>query len=282
MDKNLVVKLREQTGAGMSDCLKALQESQGDLVLAAEILRKKGITKAAKRSERETKEGLIKVLVTDQGKTGYLAEFNAETDFVVRSEKFQQFAEQAFELLVAQKLDNRDELLQTKLLNNTVAETLDSLSGIIGEKLEIKRVAKLTAKGLVAAYTHNNNKVGVLVALDWSGDLVDQTAVDYLAKEIAMQVAALNPAYLVPAEVPAEIVAKEKEIYQEELKQQNKPENIWPKIIEGKLQKLYAEVCLLKQPNIREEEKTVEQIIAELSKKLGVEITVASFIRFKI
>lgn len=282
MDKELIIKLREQTGAGMSDCLKALVETKGALVAAAEALRKKGAAKAAKREERQTKEGVVLMSIGSDNHEGYLAEFAAETDFVVRSEKFQEFTKAALAILVEQKINSLEKLLLAPLGGNTVQEVLAALSGIVGEKLEIRRVAKISGADLVTGYVHSNNKTGALVALTLAKSIADLAAVQELAKEIAMQIVALNPTYLTPADVPAEVVAKEKEIYTEELKSQGKPEAIWPKVIEGKLKKFYADNCLLKQANIREEDKTVERLLEEKSSQVGGKINISQFVGFKI
>ena len=258
--------LREKTGVGVVDCKQALEEASGDVEKAMEILRKKGISKAAKRSDRETHEGLIKLAVNNNT-AGFIVEMNAETDFVVRNEKFQELAEKILQLIKVKQPKNKEELVSLFFNKATVKEELDNLSGVIGEKLEIKRYDMLVSDGTMASYLHTGGKVGVLVSLD-------KTDKSELAHEIAMQIAAANPKYILPEQVPVEEVSKEKEIYREQLKKEGKPENIIEKIISGKLNKYYEEVCLVKQEYIKDETKRVSDILGE--------VKVERFIRYSL
>ncbi|MDD5043449.1 MAG: translation elongation factor Ts [Patescibacteria group bacterium] len=268
VDQN-IVKLRELTGAGILDCKKALEESGGDVDKAQEILRKKGIAKAAKRAEREAKEGIVKVGTNGDKTTGYMVEFNSETDFVARNEKFLGFTEEVFNLFKNKEPQDLDSLFNLPLADgNTVKDSLGSLSGVIGEKLDIKRCA-LVSGGTVAAYSHLGGRIGVLVALDKSGE-------DELAYDVAMHIAASNPKYLSPENVPAEEVAKEKEIYREQLKNEGKPENIIDKILAGKMEKYYGEICLLNQVFIKNEDLTVGQLLD------GRGVKIKDFFRFSL
>ena len=241
------------TGAGMVDCQKALKEANNDLNLAVEILRKKGIAKAAKRTDRDTNEGVVKVSVNASGDEGYILELNSETDFVSRNEKFQSFAESALELLKENRSEDLNALLALKMQDMTVEETLANLSGTIGEKMAIKRFSIIKG-ATVAAYSHLGGRMGVLVALD-------QADKKELAMDIAMQVAAANPKYLVPAEVDAAEMAKEKEIYKEQLIKEGKPEAMVDKIVEGKMGKYYSEVCLTEQEFIKDDKKKIKDIL---------------------
>lgn len=259
-----IKQLREMTGAGMVDCKKALDEANGDLNQAVEILRKKGIAKAAKRTDRETNEGVVKVAVNDDATEGYIVELNSETDFVSRNDKFQEFSNQVLELVKTLKPASLEDLLSAPLNGSTVKETLDTLSGVIGEKLDIKRVAVVSGS-TVTAYSHLGGKLGVLVALDQ----VDKAD---LGMDIAMQVAAANPKYLVPSEVPTEEMDKEKEIAREILIKEGKPAEMVEKILEGKMSKYYGEVCLVEQEYIKEDKKKVKDILG------GVNIL--KFVRF--
>jgi len=245
--------LREKTGAGMVDCKKALDESGGDLDKAVEILRKKGIAKAAKRTDREASEGVVMVAVNETQSEGYLLEVNSETDFVSRNDKFQDLAKAILELIKTQKPADLDALLALSLNGASVKDNLDNLSGTIGEKLGIKGFAVLTG-ATVSSYSHLGGRIGVLVVLSETGKAE-------LATDIAMQVAASNPKYLSPEEVLAEEIAKEKEIYREQLLKEGKPEQMIEKIAEGKINKYYSEVCLLKQEFIKDDKKTVENIL---------------------
>lgn len=249
----LIKQLREMTGAGMVDCQKALKEANNDLNLAIEILRKKGIAKAAKRTDRDTNEGVIKVSISNEGNEGYILELNSETDFVSRNEKFQSFASSALELLKENRSEDLKALLALKIADLTVEETLASLSGTIGEKMDIKRF-DIVKGATVAAYSHLGGKMGVLVALDQPGK-------SELAMDIAMQVAAANPKYLVPAEVKVEEMEKEKEIYKELLLKEGKPAEMVEKIVAGKMGKYYSEVCLTEQEFIKDEKKKIKDIL---------------------
>jgi elongation factor Ts len=245
--------LRERTGAGMVDCKKALDEANGDIEKAIEILRKKGIAKAAKRGDREASQGIVKVAVSADNTKGYIVELNAETDFVARNSDFQAFGDKVMSLIQTQEPADLEALFALPLDNGTVKETLDHLSGVIGEKLDIKRFAIL-AGATVSAYTHAGGSIGVLVSLD-KADMPE------VAREVAMQVAASNPRYIYPEEVPTAELDKEKEVYREQLKQEGKPEEMIEKILGGKVNKYYEEVCLAKQEYIKDDKQKIEQIL---------------------
>jgi len=264
---DLIKKLREISGAGMGDCRNALVEAAGDLEKAMEALRKKGIAKAAKRSDREAGEGLIKIATNEAGNEGYMLDLRAETDFMVLSEQFQNFSRQVIELIAAARPQNLEELLVLSMNGSTVRETLDNLSGIVGEKLEIKRYAIVTSAGSVAAYSHAGGRIGVLAAINRAGEAE-------LAREIAMQAAAANPRYINPEDVPAAELEKEKEIYREQLLAEGKPEVMIEKIMAGKLSKFYEEVCLTKQEYIKDDTKKVGDVLGNLK--------VEKFIRFAL
>ncbi len=261
-----IKQLREMTGAGMVDCKKALDEAAGDLNKAVEILRKKGIAKAAKRTDRETNEGVIMLSVNADATEGYMVEVNSETDFVSRNDKFQDFTKQVLELVKTLKPATLEELLAAPMAGVTVQETLETFSGVIGEKLNIKRLAILNGE-TVAAYSHLGGKMGVLVAINQGGKTE-------IASDIAMQVAAANPKYLVASEVPTEEMDKEKEIYRALLLKEGKPEEMVDKIVEGKMSKYYSEVCLTEQEYIKDDKKKVKDILD------GAAIT--KFIRFSL
>jgi len=259
--------LREKSGAGMVDCQKALKEADGDIDKAMEILRKKGIAKAAKRSDREAGEGVIKVALSGDTKTGYIMEINAETDFVVKNEKFLAFAEKTMKLVMEREPKDLAELLALNFDGGTVKDNLDALSGVIGEKLDIKRYEILKSAGTVAAYSHLAGKIGVLVALDKEGQ-------SDIAYDIAMQIAAANPRFIKPEDVPAAELEKEKEIYKAQLAKEGKPAEMIEKIIAGKLNKFYEEICLTKQEFIKDDEKKVSDILGE--------VKVEKFIRYSL
>lgn len=259
-------QLRERTGAGIVDCKKALEEAAGDFEKAVEILRKKGIAKAAKRSEREAKEGIIKIAVNEAGNEGYIAEVNAETDFVARNEQFQGFAEKVLDIIKNKKPAGKEELMNLEMDGGTVKGNLENLSGTIGEKLEIKRF-DIVSGGTVAAYSHMGGKIGVLAVLD-------KPDKGELARETAMQIAAADPKYIFPEDVPAEETEKEKEIYRAQLIKEGKPEQIIDKIMHGKINKYFEEVCLVKQEYIKDDKKRVENILGD--------VKVEKFIRYSL
>lgn len=254
------------TGAGMVDCKKALDEAAGDLDKAVEILRKKGIAKAAKRSERETNQGVIKLAVNVDGTKAYLLELNAETDFVARNSDFQAFGDKVLALIQAQEPIDLESLLALPLEGGSVKEVLEQLSGVIGEKLAIKRFAILSGAS-VSVYAHAGGSIGVAVALDQVGQQV-------LAREIAMQIAASNPRYIKPEEVPTEELEKEKDVYREQLLKEGKPAEMIEKILGGKVNKYFEEVCLIKQEYIKDDKQKIEQILQG--------VNVEKFIRFSL
>lgn len=262
-----IKQLREKTGAGIVDCKKALAEANNDIDKAVEILRKQGIAKASKRIDREAREGVIKLAVNGESNKGYIVEINAETDFVVRSGPFQEFADKILDIIKKENPESREKLLKLSMDDGSVQEVLDNLSGVIGEKLDIKRCGTLTSSGTVAAYSHMGGKIGVLASLDKPGQAE-------LAKDIAMQIAAANPEYITRDDVPGEEIEKEKEIYREQLKKEGKPEKIIDKIIEGKIRKYFAEVCLVEQEYIKEDKKRVNDILGD--------VKVEEFIRYSL
>lgn len=262
----LIKQLREMTGAGMVDCKKALDEASNDLEKAVEILRKKGISKAAKRTDREAKEGVVKVSTDESKREAYAVEVNCETDFVSRNEKFQALADQILSVVMNDKPANLEALMAASIDGVTVSDHLANFSGTIGEKLEIKRFTILLGES-VAAYSHLGGRLGVLVALN-------QPGLSELASDIAMQIAAANPKYIRPAEVDAVEMAKEKEIYRAQLLKEGKPENMVDKIVEGKMGKYYSEVCLLEQEYIKDDKKKVKDILGQAD--------VTGFIRYSL
>jgi elongation factor Ts len=249
----LIKKLRERSGAGMMDCKKALEETGDDLEKALEFLRKKGIAKAAKREGREAKEGCIQLAVNAEGNEGYIVEVNSETDFVARNEKFQAFTKAVLDLIICSQPADLEALLALKLAKGTVQEDLDALSGTIGEKLVIKNF-NIVKGATVAGYSHLGGKIGALIALDVAGK-------NDLAMDLAMQIAAANPKYIEPSEVPMTDIEKEKEIEREVLTKEGKPANIVEKILEGKINKFYESVCLIKQEYIKDDKQKVEKVL---------------------
>ena len=263
----IIKQLREQTGAGMVDCKNALSEAGDDLNKAVDILRKKGIAKAAKRSGREASEGVIKLSVNEAGNEGYILEVNAETDFVALNEKFLKLSDDILGVIKEKKPQSLEELENLPLSGGTVKEVLDGLSGTVGEKMGIKRFSVLSSAGTVAAYSHLGGRIGVLVSLEEAGK-------GDLAYDMAMQIAAANPKYLRPEDVPAAEVDKEMEIYREQLAKEGKPENIIEKILAGKINKYYEDICLIKQEYIKDDKKKVEEVLGD--------VKIEGFVRYSL
>ena len=247
--------LREKTGAGMVACKKALDETGGDIDKALELLRKQGIAKASKRGDRSASEGIVKIGANDANNTGYILKINSETDFVARNDKFQNFADVLLNLAKENNPQTKEELLAITMEDgHSIQENLESLSGVIGEKLEISEYAALKSDGTVAGYSHAGGKIGVLLAID-KADSAE------LARDIAMHVAAADPKYLVPEDVAQDEIDKEKEIYREQLLKEGKPENIIDNILNGKINKYFSEICLVKQEYIKDDKKKVEDVL---------------------
>lgn len=250
-----IKELRDRTGAGIVDCKNALAESNGDLEKAIEILRKKGIAKAAKRGDRDTKAGIILVSVADNGKEGFVLEMNAETDFVVRNDKFKDLGNQVMEAVKVAKPATIEEVLALKVADNsTVADAWQHLSGVIGEKMGLGRFGHLVSNGTVAGYAHPQGNIGVLVALD-------KEEQGELARDIAMHIAAASPRYVKSDEVDPAEMDKEKEIYREQLIKEGKPAEMIEKILTGKMNKYYEEVCLIDQEYVKDDKKKVKDIL---------------------
>mgnify|MGYP000857520123 CR=1 FL=1 len=263
-----IKELRDRTGAGIVDCKNALAEAGGDLEKAIDILRKKGIAKAAKRGDREAKEGRIMVSVNEANNEGYLLEMNAETDFVVRNEQFGALQNNIMQAAQAAKADSREAVLALSLADGSnVEEALKHLSGVIGEKIELGRFARLASSGTVGGYAHPQGNIGVLVALS-SANMSE------LARDIAMHAAAANPRYLNSSEVDPDEMEREKEVYREQLSKEGKPAEMVEKILQGKMNKYYEEVCLVDQEYVKDDKKKVKDILNGS--------TIEKFIRFSL
>ena len=244
-----VKELRDKTGAGMMDCKKALVESGGDEEKAVMYLREKGLSKAAKKAGRATSEGLVTPYISEDGKTAVLTELMCETDFVAKNEDFQ-----AFSTTLSEKVAGLDVTSGTAAdLPADVADVTDLIAKL-GENMGVGRFAKVTTDGVLGIYIHTNNKLGTMVELKGTDD-------DNLAKDIAMHVAAMNPTCILPAELPQENLDKEKALYLKQAMDEGKPENIAEKIVIGRLNKYYSEVCLTEQAYIKEDKKAVKDIL---------------------
>jgi len=273
-----VNELRQKTGAGMMDCKKALVEANGDFEKAIELLRKKGAAVASKRAEKSSNEGIVLTKISDDKKFGVMVEVNCETDFVARSEDFVSFANFVLESAASRKAKNLDEFLKS---NPTISEKLSDIMGKVGEKVEVSRVTtENTNNGLVVDYIHPGSKLGVLVMFDELENFHDDFS--RIAKDIAMQVAAMKPVCVNREEVPKDIIDKEIDIYKELGRKEGKPENILEKIALGKLNKFYQENCLSEQAYIKDNTKSVSDLIKEFNTKFNTSVKLVRFKRFHL
>ena len=270
--------LRQRTGAGMMDCKRALEEANGDVQKAIEVLRKKGASVAAKRAEKSANEGLIVTKISDDKKTGTILEINCETDFVAKSEDFVNLADYVINAVHKNKPKNVEELLSK---NSDVQNKLNDVLGKVGEKIEISRFDILEAEnGILVDYIHMGSKLGVLIKFDDVKDGSDELSV--IGKDMAMQVAAMNPISIKREDVPKTVVDKELEIYKELAKKEGKPEQILEKIAMGRLNKFYQENVLLEQAFIKDNSKTVGDLLKEFNSKHGSNTKITRFDRFHL
>ena len=278
----LVKKLSDKTGAGMMDCKKALVEADGDFDKAIEILRKKGASVAAKRAERTASEGIVFTKILNDGSKGIMVEVNCETDFVAKSDDFVNFANFVLDAVVAHEPKNVDELLALEHKGKTVQAELTNIIGKIGEKIEVSRfVIEEAGNGLVIDYIHHGSKLGVMIRMDNVNDEAKEDVQNF-AKDAAMQVAAMKPSYVVRDEVSAEVIEKEKEIYKEVAKKEGKPEQILDKIADGKINKFFQENCLSEQASIKDNSKSVNDILNDINKAHSAEAKIKLFHRFHL
>jgi len=277
----MVGDLRAKTGAGMMDCKKALTEAEGDMEQAIDLLRKKGLSAAAKKSGRVAAEGMI--AATGDGKRGALVEVNSETDFVAKNDAFQAFANGVAEVTLSENPADVDTLkgLAFPGSQRSVGEELTHQIATIGENMNIRRFARLeSASGVTASYVHGGGKIGVLVQLD--AEKGDDPQVAETARMLAMHVAAANPQYLCRADVPADVVEREKDIMRVKAIESGKPENIVEKIIEGQINKFFGEICLLEQVYVIDTDKKVGKVVEALAKELGGQVTLTAYSRFQL
>jgi len=269
--------LRQRTGAGMMDCKRALEEANGDIQKAIEILRKKGASVAAKRAEKSANEGLVVTKISDDKKSATILELNCETDFVAKSEDFVNLANFIVDEVYKSKPKDVDELMK----NKAVQDKLNEVLGKVGEKIEVSRFDNLEAdNGLLVDYIHMGSKLGVLIKFDEVNSGNDELY--NIGKDMAMQVAAMNPISIKREDVPKEVVDKEIEIYKELAKKEGKPEQMLEKIAMGRLNKFYQENVLLEQAFIKDNSKTVGDLLKEFNSKHGSVTKVAKFDRFHL
>lgn len=252
-----VKELREQTGAGMMDCKKALEEAGGDFEKATEILRKKGQKLSEKRADREANQGLVVSRVSEDGSKAAALEINCETDFVARNDDFHNRADQFLDLVYEREIGSVEELLETELDGLTVADHLKDMVGKIGEKIKINRVILVKSEGELISYIHPGNQLGVLV--EFEGKLDDEE----VGKDVAMQVAAMKPLAVNRDGVDSSVVEKELEIARDQLLNEGKPEEIAEKAAQGKLRRFYEERVLLEQKFVKDNSMSVREYLEE-------------------
>ncbi len=278
----LVKELREKTGAGMMDCKKALAETKGDIEEASDWLRKKGLSAAAKKSGRIAAEGLVGVAA--KGTKGAVVEVNAETDFVARNDKFQDFVKAATEIALDAGGDV-EKLKAAKMGAKTVGDTLTDLIATIGENMNFRRSTVLSVgQGVVASYMHNAltpglGRIGVLVALESAGNTAK---LQELAHKLSLHVAAANPISVSTAEVPAATVERERNILTEQAQASGRPPEVIAKMVEGRLRKFYEESVLLEQVFVVDGETKVSKVVEQAAKEAGAPIKVAGFVRYAL
>jgi elongation factor Ts len=278
----MVKDLREQTGAGMMDVKSALTEAQGNMDEATKILRKKGLAAASKKAGRITAEGAVQSYVG--GDTGVLVEVNCETDFVGRNENFRNFATEVAKVIAGSKANTVEELLNDQWPGGeTVGQKVAEMIGSIKENITIRRFARYAApaSSAIGTYIHGGGKIGVMV------EVVAQTgtksaALDEVARDIAMHIAAAEPRFLSRSDVTEKDLATEREIAREQAIKSGKPENIVEKMVSGKMEKFYGEACLLEQPYIRDDKSTVAQYLDKQAKTAGCKYVVTRFTRYKL
>jgi elongation factor Ts len=265
-----VAKLRKMTGAGMMDCKNALEESNGNFETAVEIIRKRGQLVASKRADKDASEGVVLAKTNDKGNLGIMIVLNCETDFVAKNDNFLKFAQEILDEALANKPADLEGLKNLNFKGRTISEYITEQVGIIGEKLALSQYAKIEAPQ-VAPYIHPGNRLATLVGLNKIADLK-------VGKDVAMQIAAMSPVAVDKADVPAEVIEKEKEIGREQARNEGKPENMLDKIAEGKLNKFFKESTLLNQEFTKDNTKTIRQYLQGVDKDL----TVTGFVRYSL
>lgn len=274
-----VKTLREKTGCGMMDCKKALTQADGNMDAAIDILREQGLAKQAKKASRIAAEGVAYAATNADATVGVVVEINSETDFVAKNDDFMSFVKTVADTIIEKNPADVDTLLAEKAADSdmTVAELLQEKVLTIGENIKIRRFARY--EGAVATYIHAGGKIGVMV--NFETDVAGKEGFAEYGKDIAMQIAAVNPSYLQKSDVPDEVIEHEKAIMTEQVINEGKPEAIAQKIVLGKIGKYYEENCLVNQAFVKDNKMTVEQYTAKVAKDLGGSIKILGFVRFE-
>lgn len=277
----MVKELRERTSAGMMDCKKALVESDGDMEKAIEWLREKGLSQAAKKASRIAAEGVVAQYISEDGTVGVIVEVNCETDFVAKTDNFISFCNNVAKHIAKANPADVDALLIQAFVDDaskTVSDLVSEATVAIGEKISIRRFARYETTGVVSTYIHMGGKVGVLVEV--STDKQDDE-IKVFAHDLALQIAAAKPEAVRREEVDAAKLEKEKEILRAQAINEGKPEKIVDRMVEGRIEKYYKEVCLLEQPFVKDGDKSIKGLMAEVAKATGANLDVVRFARFE-
>jgi len=281
---SVVMRLRRMSGQGMMDCKKALQQANGDMDEAMAILRKKGLATLAKRAERETSEGLVVGRTSNDGKTAVMATLCCETDFVANSEDFSTAAKALTKYAMACSQDEGpDSVLDTSVDDKKFSDIVTEMASKTGEKVQVGDFARyqIEGPGLISTYIHFNKKVGTMVQIDTSDDATAASGpMRQVAADIAMHITATKPLALDKDGIGPETIEQEKAIFAEQVK--NKPPEIVEKIVEGKMKKFFAENCLLDQPFVKDDSKSVAEVLTQAAKQAGGEAKIARFTRFEV
>ena len=279
----MVKDLRTKTSAGMMDCKKALVEANGDEEKAIEVLRKKGLANADKKGDRNAAEGVVNVTISDDYKTATISEINCETDFVAKNADFQEFVTATTEQIQKTEPVDVEALLNGEFKGAKFEEELKTIIAKIGENIVVRRFTTIKAdeNGVVNGYVHMGGKVGVVVAAACDKPETAE-AVKEILRDIAMHAAAMSPKYLNPESIPAEDLEKEKEIAKAQLEKEGKPANIIEKIIPGKIKRFESDNCLTKQAFVKDDKKTVEQVLADAAKAVNGEAKLVEYVRYEM
>ena len=276
-----VAKLREQTGAGMMDCKKALTETDGDMTKAAEYLRERGVAVAAKKASRIASEGAVYSYVTPDCKTGALAEINCESDFVAKSDEFIGLCKKVAETVAVKNPASDEALLAETYGSDTVTDLINAATAKIGEKIAYRRMARYTTGcGRVETYIHMGGKIGVMLEVATDKDVNGNAEFAAACHDVAMHIAAFAPKYVRESEVPAEEVEHEKEILKVQAMNEGKPAAVAEKMVQGRIKKFFKEICLLDQEYLKDTSITVAQAVEALNKSVGVKAEIKRFERF--
>ena len=283
-----ISELRKSTGAGMLDCKKALEQTEGNFDQAVDFLRTKGLAAASKKAGRAATEGMVAAAVSADGNKGILLEINSETDFVAKNDKFQGFVKDISNHILQANPASLEELLAQPYCDDStknIQTKLNEAISVIGENMQIRRFVSyvVPTAGSIGFYIHAGGKIGVLVeATCDNAAAAKDPAFATFVKDVAMHAAAASPLYVQRSEVDADVLEREKDIYRAKARESGKPENIVEKIIDGQVNKFYADICLLEQQFVKDTDKTILQLAAEVGKTLGTTITVSRFTKYAL